>query len=167
MHLLNHKPNYFIKKIMRQFSFRKSITMIMLVFFLFSFSFFYTAFASTGVPTILHHQGRLLDSSGNLLGAAGGTNYCFRFSLYDNPSVGSGTKLWPASTPSTMTVNVKNGLLDVDIGDTSAGGDLLNFDFNSTDSIYLNVEVANSVGGSCSGVSSFETLNPRERIVSA
>ncbi|MFA7192499.1 MAG: hypothetical protein WC089_04360, partial [Candidatus Paceibacterota bacterium] len=125
------------------------------------------ALAAAGVPTLLHHQGRLLDSSGNLLGGSSGTNFCFKFSFYDNSSVGSGTKLWPSGSPSKMTTNVKNGVLNVDIGDTSVGGDALNFDFASADEVYLNIEVAESQSGSCSGVSSFENLSPRQRIVSA
>lgn len=123
---------------------------------------------SAGAPTIINHQGRLLDSSGNLLGGAGGTNYCFRFSFYDDSTVGSpDNRLWPTPTPQKMTVNVKNGIFNVGIGDTSVGGDTLNYDFNSTSDTYLNIEVANSSGGSCVGVSSFETLSPRQRIASS
>ena len=141
------------------------------MFLLFSFFFSNSVFATTGVPTLLHHQGRLLNSSGSLLGGSSGTNYCFKFSLYDNATVGSGAKLWPSSAPTKMTVNVKNGILNVDIGNTSVGGegDALNFDFNSTDEVYLNIQVADSSGGSCASVAdgSYETLSPRQRIVSA
>ncbi|MBI3632236.1 MAG: DUF5011 domain-containing protein [Candidatus Vogelbacteria bacterium] len=120
-------------------------------------------FASSGVPKILSHQGRLLDSSANLLGGSG-TNYCFRFSIYD--AVSNGNKLWPGGTPSNMTVLVKNGIYNVDIGDTNVGGDSLSLDFND-DSYYLNIAIANSSNGSCAGVTSFETLSPRKHITSS
>ena len=163
----HYKMDFITIKILQEKFSRKKITLsLVVVFFIFGL-FINNVFAATGVPSLLHHQGRLLDSSGNILGGPSGTNYCFRFSLYDNVNVGSGTKLWPSSTPSTMAVNVQNGVFNVDVGDTSSGGDLLNFDFNSTDGIYLNTEVANSIGGSCTSVNSFENLNPRERIVSA
>jgi len=140
----------FIKtKILQKNFSKKSITFLLVVSFFVFILFSNTVFAATGVPSLLHHQGRLLDSSGNILGGSSGVNYCFRFSLYDNVNAGSGTKLWPSGAPSAMTVNVQNGVFNVDIGDTTVGGDLLNFDFNSNDGIYLNTEVANSVGGSC------------------
>ena len=107
----------------------KKIKFFFLMFLLVSFSFFNTTYAVAGVPSLLHHQGRLLDSSGNLLGGSFGTNYCFKFSFYDNTNVGSGTKLWPAGSPSKITTQVKNGIINVDIGDTVSGGDLLDFDY--------------------------------------
>lgn len=124
------------------------------------------AHAATGVPRIINNQGRLMNSSGTLLGGAG-TDYCFKFSLYDNTVVGAGTKVWPSGSPSTMTVEVKNGVYNVGIGDTTLGGDTLDFNFEDNDSVYLNVEVATKVGATCApgdGAETFETLSPRQRL---
>lgn len=135
---------------------------ILLVIFATSFP---QAQGAPGIPLILNHQGRLLNSSGTLLGGPSGTNYCFKFSIYDNATVGQGTKLWPSGAPpSTMVVSVKNGVFNVGIGDTAAGGDTLNFNFEDNDTVFLNVEVADRPGGVCG---TFETLGPRQRIVSS
>src|SRR3989338_9635859 len=105
--------------------------------------------AAAGVPKILSHQGRLLNSAGELLGGSG-TDFCFKFSIYDDTAVGApDTKLWPSGVPSTMAINVKNGVFNAALGDTTAGGDLLDFNFQDNDTIFLNVEVATKVGADC------------------
>ena len=111
-----------------------------------------TTYASTGVPKIINYQGRLLDSNGNLLGGSSGTNYCYRFSIYDSAS--SGSKLWPSGSPATTTISVKSGVFDYGIGSGAGGGDsAITYNFNDSDTIYLNVEVANASGGACSASS--------------
>lgn len=118
-----------------------------------------------GVPKIISYQGRLLNSSGNLLGGSG-TTYCFRFSLYNASSGGS--QLWPAATASIMSVPVVNGVFDVGVGNTSAGGDALTYNFQSNNTVYLDVQVATLVDPTCTGGSEvFEDLLPREQVVAS
>jgi hypothetical protein len=128
------------------------------------------ALAATGAPRVMNYQGRLMQPDGTLLGG-GGTDYCFKFSFYDDATVGGGdNKLWPTGSPSTMTVVVKSGVFNVGIGDTVAGGDTLDYNFEDTDTVYLNVEVADKVGATCAagdGAESYETLTPRQRIFSS
>ncbi len=129
-----------------------------------------TAFAAAGVPRIMNYQGRLMNSSGSLLGGSG-TDYCVKFSLYDDAVIGGpDTKLWPAGSPSTTTVNVKNGIFNAGVGDTNAGGDTLDFNFEDNDAVYLNVEVAAKVGSTCAygdGAEVFENLSPRQRVTAS
>ncbi len=119
-----------------------------------------TAIAATGAPNIISYQGRLTDSSGDLLGGSG-TNYYFKFSIWNNSTVGSGSKLWPSGSPGTATSTVTDGVFNVNIGDTANGfPDALNYNFNDNDTVYLQVEVS-------SNGSSFETLSPRQQITSS
>jgi hypothetical protein len=117
-------------------------------------------FAATGAPNIISYQGRLTDSSGNLLGGSG-SNYYFKFSIWDSSSVGGGSKLWPSGSPGVATSTVTDGVFNVNIGDTVNGyPDTLNYNFNDNNTVFLQVEVS-------SNGSSFETLSPRQQITSS
>src|SRR6266498_1616145 len=61
--------------------------------------------AVAGVPKILSYQGRLTNATGALLGGAG-TNYTFKFSIWNNPTPPTGSQIWPAGAPGTFDVNV-------------------------------------------------------------
>ncbi len=114
---------------------------------------------AAGVPTILSYQGRLADSSGNLLGSSSGTTYYFKFSLWNNATINTGTKLWPTGDPTSFASSVRQGVFNVNIGDTNNGyPDALTYNFSSS-TVYLQVEV--STNGT-----SFETLSPRQQISS-
>ncbi|MBA3732859.1 DUF5011 domain-containing protein [Patescibacteria group bacterium] len=149
------------------FSFKKlsKITreiFILVLVFLISLSPFFSVdvYAVSGVATILPYQGRLTNSSGDLVGGAG-TSYYFKFSIWNDSTVGGGSKLWPASSPSSFSSVVRQGVFNVNIGDTSNGyPDALNYNFNTNKDIYLQVEVS-------SDNSTFETLSPRQRISSS
>jgi hypothetical protein len=115
---------------------------------------------AAGAPSIFSYQGRLADSNGDLLGGSG-TTYYFKFSIWDNATVGSGSRLWPSSAPSATSATVREGVFNVNIGDTDNGyPDALNLDFNTDSDIYLQVEVS-------SDNITFEILSPRQRIASA
>ncbi|MBI5126149.1 MAG: hypothetical protein HZA80_00030, partial [Candidatus Taylorbacteria bacterium] len=115
---------------------------------------------AAGVPSIVSYQGRLADSNGDLLGGSG-TTYYFKYSLWDNSTVGSGSRVWPAAAPTSYPLTVRQGVFTANIGDTAAGfPDVLDYDFNTSSDVYLQVEV--SADGS-----SFQTLSPRQRISAA
>lgn len=127
------------------------------------------ASAATGAPASFAYQGRLYDSSGNLLGGTG-TDYCFKYSIYDNATVGAGTKLWPAGAPTGASITVRYGVFNVNVGIDTL--DALNYNFYTNDTVFLQVEAATKVGGSCTnGDETYETLGAvsggRQRIVSA
>ncbi len=126
------------------------------LFFSITISF---AQAETGVPSILSYQGRLTDSGGNLLGGAG-TPYFFKFSFWDSATVGAGSQVWPVASPAPVSLTVKQGVFNVNIGDIeNSYPDILNYNFGSNKKIYLQVEAS-------ANNSSFETLSPRQRITS-
>jgi hypothetical protein len=109
-------------------------------------------------PTILSYQGRLTNASGSLLGGSSGTTYYFKFSIWS--ALSGGTKLWPTSDPTSYGVTVREGVFNVNIGDTANGyPDTLDYSFSSAN-VFLKVEVSsNNV--------SFETLSPRQQITSS
>ncbi|KND48753.1 MAG: hypothetical protein AB200_03150, partial [Parcubacteria bacterium C7867-005] len=112
------------------------------------------------VPSMIGYQGRLTDSSGNLVGGTAGAIYYFRFSLWNNATVGNGSRVWPSSSPSDFSTTVRQGVFNVNIGDVVNGyPDALDYDFSASN-IYLQIEVSSN------GVS-FETLSPRQSISSS
>ncbi len=146
---------------MRTF-FTKKLTVLVLVF-LFSFVSTYSSahVYAAGTPSIFSYQGRLVDSSGNLLGGSG-TTYYFKFSIWNVATGGTSgaNMLWPAASPTSFSASVAQGVFNVDIGDTDNGyPDVLDFDFKTDDDIYLQIEVSDDDV-------SFETLSPRHKISS-
>jgi hypothetical protein len=111
--------------------------------------------AATGIPTTFSYQGRLTDASGNLLGSSSGTNYYFKFSIWNVATGGTaGTnRLWPSSAPSSATISVRQGVFNADI-------DTAGYNFNISSDVFLQVEVS-------SDNINFETLDPRQRISAA
>ncbi|MEK7504781.1 MAG: hypothetical protein AAB589_00635, partial [Patescibacteria group bacterium] len=111
---------------------KRSLFLVFSVFFVVSFLLtpLYPLIAQ-GVPTVISYQGRLADSSGNLLGGSG-TTYYFKFSIWDNSTVGSGSRLWPSSAPTSVSTAVRQGVFNVNIGDTGSGyPTALDYNFNT------------------------------------
>ena len=116
--------------------------------------------AAQAPPQIISYQGRLTDGDGDLLGSASGTSYNFKFSIWSTSAIDTGTKIWPVSAPTSYAATVRQGVFNVNIGDTANSyPDSLNLDFSTSTALYLQVEVDHG--------SSFEKLSPRQRITSA
>jgi hypothetical protein len=99
------------------------------------------AYSATGTPAIISYQGRLADANGDLLGGSG-TTYYFKFSIWNNATVNTGTKLWPSVDPTSTSLVVRQGVFNANIGDTASGfPQALDYDFNTSSDIYLQVEV--------------------------
>jgi hypothetical protein len=127
-------------------------TKIYFIIVLLSFFFWSTQTYAVGVPSTFSYQGRLTDSSGNLLGSSSGTTYHFKFSLW-NVSTGGTTgvnRLWPSSDPSSAPIVVRQGVFNTDINTSG-------YNFNNSSDVYLQIEVS-------SDNVNFETLDPRQRI---
>jgi hypothetical protein len=129
-------------KIKRYFSFRNaSLCSSIILIALFVSLVPSRVFSASGVPTILGYQGRLANSSGDLLGGAG-TNYYFKFSIWDSSSISSGNRLWPSTSPTSVSLNVKQGVFSANIGDTASGfPNALDYDFNTNKDVYLQVDL--------------------------
>lgn len=129
---------------------KKVFSVITLLFFLFPYV---PVFAAP--PSIISYQGRLTDANGDLLTGS----YNFKFSIWNAASGGS--KLWPTGAPTSYPVTVREGVFNVNIGDTANGyPDTLDYTFISA-TIFLKVEVYNST------TLEFEALSPRQQITSS
>lgn len=104
------------------------------------FNFYNIAFSTVGAPQIISYQGRLANSSGDLLTGT----YYFRFSIWDSSTVGTGSQLWPAVIiPGTATTTVTSGVFNINIGDTANNyPDVLNYNFYDNADVYLEVQVS-------------------------
>lgn len=135
--------------------------MIFWVFLFLLFPFFTQA--EVGSQEFLH-QGLLLDSEGVPLGEEG-TEFCFKFSFYDDELVGSpDTKLWPLGESAPTAIMVKKGFFSVEINKINPN-EQSNLPREDNANLFLQMEVANKVGSSCAdNDEEFETLEPRQAI---
>ena len=118
-----------------------------------------------GTPLLLNYEGYLTDSANNPLGGTGGTEYCFQFSIYSAASGGS--KLWPpAATPTVTAATATNGVFNAVIGQSDAFASTT-FDFSTTSTAYLQVAVNTTTGPTCTSGGSYQTLAPRQQILSS
>jgi hypothetical protein len=101
-------------------------------------AYIYSQYAHAAITKEISYQGKLTNTSG--VAVADG-NYNMVLSLY-TVSTG-GTPVWTArgtvGTPTTRSVAVANGIFSIMLGDTAAGDNAINLDFNST--YYLGIKV--------------------------
>lgn len=131
---------------------QKTFVAVFILALVFSCSLLAFNYSYAAVPRVLSFQGRLTDSSGNLLGGSG-TNYYFKFEIHST-SAGD-NQLW-SSGGTAITIKVTQGVFNTLLGDTTAGYSALDLDFDST-AYYLEVQVSDDNAD-------FETLSPRQRI---
>src|SRR3989344_496987 len=133
----------------------KSLNAIIVIFAFFYFYYFASSL-NASVPQILSFQGRLTDASGNLIGGSGANSY-FKFEIHFTAT--GDNELWSSGATAT-TIKVTQGVFNTLLGDTSAGYDALDLDFDSQ-TYYLEVQASDTID------SGFETLSPRQRIVAS
>jgi hypothetical protein len=101
-------------------------------------AYIYSQYAHAAITKEISYQGKLTNTSGV---AVTDGNYNMVLSLY-TVSTG-GTPVWTArgtvGTPTTRSVAVANGIFSIMLGDTAAGDNAINLDFNST--YYLGIKV--------------------------
>ncbi|HEY4475209.1 MAG TPA: hypothetical protein VJB92_00570, partial [Candidatus Paceibacterota bacterium] len=151
-----------IKKRLSRLFFTKLTVLLLLPYLTFPyFQFVSVVHAANGIPRILSFQGRLLDSSGNLIGGSSGATYYFAFSIWNNSTLWAGTRLWPTVATSSVSVTVTSGVFNVNIGDVNNGyPHVLDYNFNTNSDIFLQIDVS-------SNNTAFESLAPRQRIAAS
>jgi hypothetical protein len=106
--------------------------------------FFRSATALTTTPTTMNFQGRLTNSSGNIM--ADGL-YNMKFRLYDAST--SGTLKWSELRETTNRVQVTNGLFSVQLGQVTA----MDPSVFASGSLYFEIELPTPGTATCSTAS--------------
>lgn len=122
------------------------------------------AAGTVGTPLLLNYEGYLTDSSNNPLGGSSGVQYCFHFSIYS--AVSGGSKLWPSASPSVTAATATNGVFNAVIGQADAFASTT-FDFSTTSTAYLQVDVNTTTGSTCTSSGTYQSLSPRQQILSS
>ena len=116
------------------------ISKIIFVVFCFFACFFLFQYGSAhaALTKEISYQGKLTDTND---AAVNDTSYDFTFAIYDSAT--NGNCLWTArgtcGSPDTRPVSVSKGIFSIMLGDTAAGDNALNLDFNSP--YYLSIKI--------------------------